>query len=620
MGTSKTLTPLHRHPVTKHSISNTKYAPYTALDFAKINRLAKYFADIIENRLKDLTDILLNYESYEVVQDEVTRTLDLLRNLKENRKYFRLRVGAITAFLPRNQPLYAFACFVVVPALMAGEVHFRIPRSMHHFFSEMLALLDISKLFPNIIISSKTRIEFLRDRSALRVSPESKESKPVTDVVIFTGVPLHSDQLRLVFDKRTLFIANGAGHNPVIISKDANLSKAIEAVLTLQFYNQGQDCAAPNAILVHKAVLQDFLRILRDKISRVRIGHYQDRSCRIGPISDPKDLVRIQNFLIENKEWLDPFTPGIIRARDAVVEPTIICKPLTKGGNFSEIFAPIIFVQEYTSDTKLKHYFEDIHYVHNAMYITLYGTSKYVVKLIESTGDKILHNRLSLLHNTHLHAPGIERGTQPYGGYGYGASSISINGKITTMPTLPQRDIYEWVIKPILRKKSIETEKAKLQRFTKIQKKDVEKLLRLRVSKLGEQDQLTKIDSATYLDLGLIKTNGLRYIKIKDSNTYRLLKEKNREYIASLGPEDFKLIRALRVLLNRKPPPSLDEFCILLYSIPKKQHSTKTQSILNQHRFFQHVYQLLLGKKFGPRLAPFLWSIEKRKVNMLLDI
>ena len=64
--------------------------PYTPLRFSEVGLSAQYLADIIETRLKDLTNILLKYESHEVVQDEVARTLDLLKHLKENKKYFEV--------------------------------------------------------------------------------------------------------------------------------------------------------------------------------------------------------------------------------------------------------------------------------------------------------------------------------------------------------------------------------------------------------------------------------------------------------------------------------------------------------------------------------------------------
>jgi|SRR3989344_3630133 len=621
-GTSRKSTTIQRPLTTNiHNISNGRYYPYTAIDFEEINKRAQRFVNIIESCRGNLTKILLRYESYEVVKDEISRTLDLLKNLRENRNFFQLRVGAVAAFLPRNQPLYALTCFVIVPSLMASEVHFRIPHSMWSFFSDMFMLLGISKLFPNVIVSTRHRIEFLTERSAMLVNPDTKESRPLTDVVIFTGKPVHADQLRKVFDRQTLFISNGAGHNPVVISKNADLPKAIDAVLTLQFYNQGQDCAAPNAILVQKDIFQKFLTLLRRSVATIKVGHYTDITSRIGPISDPKDLVRIQNFLVEHREWIDPFTPGIIRTHEAIVEPTIICKPLIRGGNFNEVFAPIIVVQKYSVDSDLKLYFEDQRYAQNAMYVTLYGTSKYVKNLVgRPIRGKVLHKKSSLIHNTHLHASGIERGTKPYGGYGYGASSTSINGKITPMPTLPQRDIYEQIAKPILRKKTIKKNDTELKKFTKIHNKDVQKLLRLRLTNEVDQEEMRNLKDIVYFDTHLIKKNGIRYVKVKDNTAYRLLRNPNKEFIATLSHEDLKLIRVLRRLLQRRSTVSSNIFSTLLYEISKRSKVTKTDQKTQQSRFFQHIYQLLFGTKSGPKLTEFLYEVEKEKLNRLLSV
>lgn len=615
------LATLNKDLVKRKSHLKSRYTPYTPLNFSEIEKQARYLADNIESSIKDLTNILLIYESYEVVQDEVARTLDLLRNLKENEKYFKLRVGTITAFLPRNQPLYAFTCFVLVPSLMASEVHFRIPYSMNGFFPEMFKLLKISMLFPNVIVSHNERLDFLKTRSALLIDPKSKETRPITDVVIFTGTSAHAERLRLIFDKRTLLITNSAGHNPVIISKDANLPKAVEAVLTLQFYNQGQDCAAPNSILIHKSIAIDFLRMLRENIRSIKVGHYNDRRCRVGPISDPNDLARIQSFFIDNRDWLDPSTPGIIRSRDSIVEPTIIYKPLIKGANFNEIFAPIIFVQEYANDKDLKLYFENKDYAKNAMYVTLYGTSSYIKNLINKpVNGKMLHDKATFVHNTHLHAPGVERGTQQYGGYGSEASNISINGKIIATPTLPQRDIYKWIVQPLLQKRSIKTHNEKVKRFTIVQEKNVEKLLKLQSSSIEKEISFDVALNGTYFDLHSIKDNSPRYRKINEKDVYRLLKKPNIEYIKNLKPVDIKLIHTLRNLLKRKSMISVDNFNSLLYSLPKKLNKTEGNNINNQRYFFQHIYQLLFGKKFGPRLTPFLLEAEGRTIDKLLDV
>jgi lysyl-tRNA synthetase class 1 len=599
---------------------NIDYSPYTPLNFESLDERANALVDHLESRYEELAYILLEYESYEVVVDEINRTFDLLRHLKENVAYFKLRVGSVASFLPRNQPLYALSCFVLVPSMMASEVHFRIPQSMTHFFPKLLALLEVNKRFPNVKISIKQRQEFLKERSALRVNHETKETLPVTDVVIFTGTPTHADQLRNVFDQRTLFITNGSGHNPIIVSKDADIEQAVEASIKLKLYNQGQDCASPNAILVHKDVYIEFMRVLRDEIRTVRVGDYRDRKCRVGPISNPKDLVRIQDILIENREWLDPTTPGIIRAYDAILEPTIITKPLRAGANFDELFAPALIIQKYEQDSDLNNYFEDPRYALNAMYITVYGTSKYVTNFIgKSIGGRVLHDKTSFLHNTHLHVYGKERGTQPYGGNGYGASSISINGIIIPKATLPQRDIFEWVAKPLLKKGQIEKQIKLLNRLNDFVYKDVQKLMRLKNQDNDESEDIT-INENVYIDLEGITLDKLRYKKLDPERLHTLLDIPNATYITKMDLEEVELIRNLKKLIDTSRNLPLDEFSTKLYALSADSSASKAVNRRRQFKFFQIVYQLLLGKDSGPRLAQFILEVDSTQAYKLLDV
>ncbi len=605
----------------QQNISAKKSILFEKLNFIKIDSLAKEFANYIEANTEQITNILLEYESFEVVQDEIARTLDLLKNLKENKDFFTLRIGEVAAFLPRNQPLYALTCFVIVPSLMATEVHFRIPQSMKHFFPRLIKAIRLEYFFTNIIISRKERLKFLKERSALRINPKTEESTPVTDVVIFTGTSSHAEKLRLVFDKRTLFIANGSGHNPVVISEDADIPKAVDAVLTLQLYNQGQDCAAPNSILVHSNAVGPFMRLLREELKKVHVGHYEDRHCRVGPISDPEDLLRIQQILVENRQWLDPSTPGIIRTSTAIVEPVIICKPLQDGGNYKEVFAPIIFIQQYSDDSDLSLYFEHSQYAINAMYVTYFGTSQYLENIVGKIFyGKVLHEKETVLHDNHLHAFGVERGTQPYGGYGYAASSLSINGKIIAKPTLPQRDIYEWVVKPILSSDKIQELTKLRSSMTEILNKDVRKLLGLKKIEEAEKKHYIQ-NSVSYIDaLDIIASDRQRYIEFLPDKMFTLLSNPNIEHIASMEPKHVKHIRTLHKLLSKNMNINLDEFTHLLYSIPKKPDASDKENKSEQLAFFKNIYQLLIGKESGPRIAPFLMDANRQYVLDLLNI
>jgi hypothetical protein len=591
----------------------------TSLDFSDIKRRAEKFADHLDANFEKVADILLEYESFEVVKDEFDRTIDHLRSLEENKNYFSLRIGQVTAFLPRNQPLYALACFVLIPSFMASEVHFRIPHSMRQFFPALLKLTKIKDFFPNVFVSTKERLEFLKERSALRIDPKTEESLPVTDVVIFTGTSHHAEKLRLVFDRRTLFITNGSGHNPVVISKDAKLPDALKAVLSLQLYNQGQDCANPNAILVHRSVFKPFIQMLRKELGKVRVGHYRDRNCRVGPISEPEDLSRIQTLLVNNREWLDPSTPGTIRTSEVIVEPTIVCKPLADGGNFTEVFAPIIFVQQFDKDADLSAYFEHHHYAKNAMYVTLYGKSAYIENLIgKEINGKILHDKRSFLHNTHLHAHGMERGTQPYGGNGYGASNLSINGQIICKATLPQRDIFEQIAKPLMDPARQQSRKDARSRMTGNLIKDVQKLLSLKTTESSERKEFSSYKN--YIDTNDVKAGERRYFEISPERIFGLLDHPNVKHIATMEPKEVRHIRALRKYLNQTSKINNEDLGQFLYTIPKETGVSDEQNKIRQLEFFKDVYQLLLGKDAGPRLAYFLCDADREKILYLLNI
>lgn len=77
---------------------------------------------------------------------------------------------------------------------------------------------------------------------------------------------------------------NGSGHNPVIIANDANLSEAVDAIISLKTYNSGQDCANPNSILVDSRIFTNFVTLLKSRLACVKVGLYGDEEVIIGPL------------------------------------------------------------------------------------------------------------------------------------------------------------------------------------------------------------------------------------------------------------------------------------------------------------------------------------------------
>src|SRR3990167_4688914 len=114
--------------------------------------------------------------------------------------------------------------------------------------------------------------------------------------------------LRKAFHERVLFIVNGAGHNPIVVTETANIEEAVKGAMRVQLYNQGQDCAGTNAILMHRNVYDIYMNQLTEELKKVKIGSYANRENTIGPISRPDDLSRIQRVLNANVRYLSTAT------------------------------------------------------------------------------------------------------------------------------------------------------------------------------------------------------------------------------------------------------------------------------------------------------------------------
>lgn len=96
----------------------------------------------------------------------------------------------------------------------------------------------------------------------------------------------------------------------------------------------------------------------------------------------------------------------------------------------------------------------------------------------------------------------------------------------------------------------------------------------------------------------------------------RLIPEKNTEFVKTLNDEEKVWIQKLVEQMEQKDL-SAEEMQTLLYDIPKVNGEPDKAK---QKRFFEIVYNLLLGKSKGPRLYLFLTAINKNDALKLLKI
>ena len=96
-----------------------------------------------------------------------------------------------------------------------------------------------------------------------------------------------------------------------------------------------------------------------------------------------------------------------------------------------------------------------------------------------------------------------------------------------------------------------------------------------------------------------------------------LLETDNTEFYASLNDTEKTWVATTLKIANQNYN-SVDELQTALYAVVKTGNETEQELKTIQKRYFQILYNLLLGAKQGPKLGIFLMAINKQKLADLL--
>lgn len=388
---------------------------------------AMSFADHLESQAPNIHAVLRKCESKQVVDDEITRSVEACRNLTEIERYFASPpLSQKTAvFLPLNLPLYSFTLFAAMPAYQSVSLVIRATQRMQEIFTELFSVLSLSEHYPNIQVFTGSRDHFL-------IQHCKKAS-----VVLFTGKYENFLRVRKACSKDTLMLFNGVGHNPLVITPSADIELAVDKTLQAKLFNNGQDCAGPDTILVHSVVADAYLQKLLERLAQVQCGtSYEDDDVVVGPLFESSSLLDVVNLISNIRhEGASIVYGGQIDINHNVMFPCVVRTSFRQLQNFTELYSPLFLVTEYDHDRELALYFNEpnARYQSKEMYVSLFGESDYVAGVL---GSIVLKD-----HTIH----DVERGTEEYGGYSPGASMASYRGVHIPKPLLIPREISNFL-------------------------------------------------------------------------------------------------------------------------------------------------------------------------------
>ena len=201
----------------------------------------------------------------------------------------RRPVGVIAAISPFNFPLNLVA-HKVAPALAAGNTLVLKPATTTPLAAVKLCQILMEAGLPagaiNLIVGSGGTVG------------EWLVTDPRVDKITFTGSPEVGRHILSVagIKKVTLELGNTS---PVVIAPDADLDFVAKRAAVGAYYNSGQVCISVQRIYSEKQVYEPFSEKFVKATEAMVVGDPLDERVDVGPMIDPKEVDRIEDWVEE---------------------------------------------------------------------------------------------------------------------------------------------------------------------------------------------------------------------------------------------------------------------------------------------------------------------------------
>jgi acyl-CoA reductase-like NAD-dependent aldehyde dehydrogenase len=184
--------------------------------------------------------------------------------------------GPVAVVTPWNWP-YTMPAEIVAPALACGNTVVWNPAPSTAVCSGALAdCIAEADLPPGVF-------NFVPGPGP--VAGDEIVSNPGTVAVGFIGSTATGKKIAERAAGKSLLLEMG-GNGPLVVMDDADLAAAAEAAVTACFLCAGQSCTAGERLLVHEAVKDEFVALLREGAVKAALGDPLDNQTIMGPLNN----------------------------------------------------------------------------------------------------------------------------------------------------------------------------------------------------------------------------------------------------------------------------------------------------------------------------------------------
>ena len=262
-------------------------------------------------------------------------------------------VGVVAAITPWNYPI-SMLTRKIAPALAAGCTVVLKPAEQTPLCAvEVVRILAEAGVPPGVV-----NLVTSNDPAPIG---EEFVTNPAVAKLTFTGSTAVGKMLagRAGFEMKRVSLELG-GHAPFLVFADADPEHAAKGAAMIKLLNAGQACISPNRFYVHRSISDQFLTVLSDRMSKMKVGNGHADGIGVGPLIDADALDRMERQVADAMSKGATVRTGGSRLIDDGLDrgffyaPTVLAGVTPSMDIFrDETFGPIAPVIEFDSEDEV---------------------------------------------------------------------------------------------------------------------------------------------------------------------------------------------------------------------------------------------------------------------------
>ncbi len=245
-------------------------------------------------------------------------------------------LGVVGQIIPWNFPLLMLA-WKIAPAIACGNTVVLKPAEYTSLTALFFAELCMKAKLPNGVINIVTG-----DGS----TGQYITNHPLVKKIAFTGsTEVGKKIIASTSDTNKKLTMELGGKSPFIVFEDADLDSAVEGVVDAIWFNQGQVCCAGSRLLIQESIEKKFIKKLKQRMEKLRVGNPLDKSIDIGAIVAPVQLKKIDRLVKKGvKEGAKLWQPSWSCPKEGLFYPPSLFTNVMPASYIAqiEIFGPVL--------------------------------------------------------------------------------------------------------------------------------------------------------------------------------------------------------------------------------------------------------------------------------------